>query len=269
MYRDLGEWDKGQNLMEHHAMQQKFTRRDVLNSASGLVAATALGGLINNDAVASEELSGHAQDELAHNQAFAPIDHVLRQAADSNTVAGVVALGATEKGVVYEGAFGKADMNAGSKISPDTVFWLLSMTKAITATACMQLIEHGKLQLDQPASQILPELSHRRCWTGSIQGDSQSFVRPNARSPYDTCSPIPRALRTLSGVKASPNTRRLPECRILLIPETGHSPRRWSSIRAIVGNMGSAWIGPVSLWRLSATSHLKSIFGKTFSLRSA
>jgi len=58
MYRDLGEWDKGQNLMEHDAMQHKFTRRDVLNSASGLVAATALGGLINNGAVASEELPG-------------------------------------------------------------------------------------------------------------------------------------------------------------------------------------------------------------------
>jgi hypothetical protein len=43
---------------------QKFTRRDVLNSASGLVAATALGGLIDNGAVASEGLPGHAQDKL-------------------------------------------------------------------------------------------------------------------------------------------------------------------------------------------------------------
>jgi CubicO group peptidase (beta-lactamase class C family) len=143
--------------MEHDAMQHKFTRRDAL-SASGLVAAAALGGLIANDAVASEELPGHAFDDLTSNRAFAPIDHVLRQAADSKTVAGVVAMGATEKGVVYEGAFGKADINTGSKISPDTVFWLLSMTKAITAAACMQLIEQGKLQLDQLASQILPEL---------------------------------------------------------------------------------------------------------------
>src|SRR4030088_2819869 len=121
--------------MEHHAMQHKFTRRDVLNSASGLVAATALGGLINNGAVASEELPGHAQDELTRNQAFAPIDHVLRQAADSKTVAGVVALGATEKGVVYEGAFGKADINAGSKSLPDTVFSLLFLTKENNAPA--------------------------------------------------------------------------------------------------------------------------------------
>src|SRR5258706_228635 len=85
------------NLLEHNAMQQKFPRREVLNSASGLVAATALGGLIDNGAVASEELPGQAQEKLNHNQAFAPIDQVLRQAADSKTVAGVVALGATEK----------------------------------------------------------------------------------------------------------------------------------------------------------------------------
>src|ERR1700730_9729612 len=128
-------------------MTLKLSRRDLMIGASGLVAATALGGLINNDAVASEELAGHAQDELTHNHAFAPIDHVLRQAADSKTVAGVVAWGATEKVLVYEATFGKADINAGSKISADTVFWLLSMTKAITATACMQLIEQGKLQL--------------------------------------------------------------------------------------------------------------------------
>jgi methyl acetate hydrolase len=162
--------------MEHDAMQHKFTRRDVLNSASGLVVATALGGLINNGAVASEELPGHAQEKLTHNQAFAPIDHVLRQAADGKTVAGVVALGATEKGVVYEGAFGKADMNAGSKISADTVFWLLSMTKAITATACMQLIEQGKLQLDQPASQILPELKSPQVLEGFDSGGGRSLA---------------------------------------------------------------------------------------------
>jgi CubicO group peptidase (beta-lactamase class C family) len=37
-------------------------------------------------------------------------------------------------------------------MSLDTVFWLLSMTKAVTATACMQLVEQGKLQLDDPVA---------------------------------------------------------------------------------------------------------------------
>ena len=64
-------------------------------------------------------------------------------------VPGVVAVGATDKGIVYEGAFGKVDMAKGQDITPDTVFWIASMTKAVTATACMQLVEQGKLQLDQ------------------------------------------------------------------------------------------------------------------------
>jgi CubicO group peptidase (beta-lactamase class C family) len=44
-------------------------------------------------------------------------------------------------------------------MTQDTVFWLLSMTKAITATACMQLVEQGKLSLDQPMSEVLPVLA--------------------------------------------------------------------------------------------------------------
>jgi CubicO group peptidase (beta-lactamase class C family) len=36
-------------------------------------------------------------------------------------------------------------MSDGPEMTPDTVFWLLSMTKAVTATACMQLVERGKL----------------------------------------------------------------------------------------------------------------------------
>ena len=41
----------------------------------------------------------------------------------------------------------------------DSVFWIASMTKAVTTTAAMQMVEQGKLKLDQPASEILPELA--------------------------------------------------------------------------------------------------------------
>ncbi|MDB5991654.1 MAG: Twin-arginine translocation pathway signal [Herbaspirillum sp.] len=139
-------------------MTQSFSRRDMLKSASGLLAATTLGGLLSNRAVAADATPGSVQDHYRHNPAFSPIDRTLQQAVDNKTVAGVVAMGATDKGLIYEGAFGKADIDAGTPMSMDNVFWMLSMTKAITATACMQLIEQGKMQLDQPASQILPEL---------------------------------------------------------------------------------------------------------------
>jgi methyl acetate hydrolase len=133
-------------------MTHKLSRRDLMIGASSAVGAAALGGLADRYTFASEAGS------LARSPAFAAIDRSLRQAVDNQTVAGVVALAATQKGTVYEGSFGGANMDTASAMSPDAVFWLLSMTKGITAAACMQLIERDKLQLDQLAGEILPEL---------------------------------------------------------------------------------------------------------------
>ncbi|WP_050478309.1 serine hydrolase domain-containing protein [Herbaspirillum rhizosphaerae] len=138
-------------------MTHNLSRRSMLKGASGLLAATTLGGLLSGRA-AAQNAPQAVRDNYVPDQAFAAIDRVLEQAVDNKTVAGVVAMGATDKRMIYEGAFGKADVDAGTPISMDSVFWMLSMTKAITATACMQLIEQGRLKLDQPAGEILPEL---------------------------------------------------------------------------------------------------------------
>ncbi|MET1028120.1 MAG: serine hydrolase domain-containing protein [Dongiaceae bacterium] len=114
------------------------------------------------------------------NSSFGAIDQVLGQAVANKAVVGVVALGATEKGIVYEGSFGKRDAVKGPDMSPDTVFWIASMTKAITATACMQLIEQGKIRLDQLASEILPELAAPKVLEG-FDAAGQPQLRPAKR----------------------------------------------------------------------------------------
>jgi methyl acetate hydrolase len=90
---------------------------------------------------------------------FAVIDAALGEAVTNGAVLGVVAMGATPEGIVYDGAFGKANVETGAPMRDDTVFWLLSMTKAFTATAAMQLIEQGRMRLGQPAAEILPQLA--------------------------------------------------------------------------------------------------------------
>jgi len=156
---------------EAPAMAPKLSRRNLLIGASGALAATALGGLGGRFALASEPRS------LARNSAFAAIDQLFQQAVASKTVAGVVAIGATQHGIVYEASIGSANIDTGSAMSPDTVFWLLSMTKAITAAACMQLIEQGKLRLDQAASEILPELKSPQVLEG-FDAAGQPKLRP-------------------------------------------------------------------------------------------
>jgi methyl acetate hydrolase len=88
----------------------------------------------------------------------ARIDGVLRQAVDAKEVPGVVAMAATDKGRLYEGAFGTRALDNGPAMTLDTVFRIASMTKAITSVAAMQLVEQGKLTLDDPVPNIDPAL---------------------------------------------------------------------------------------------------------------
>jgi methyl acetate hydrolase len=80
------------------------------------------------------------------------IDAAFHQAVESKAMPGIVAMAATDKGVVYEGAFGKRELGKDAPMTLDTVVWIASMTKAITASAAMQLVERGKLDLELPVS---------------------------------------------------------------------------------------------------------------------
>jgi methyl acetate hydrolase len=112
---------------------------------------------------------------------LAAIDRLLSQAVESGSMPGIVAVAATDRGVLYEGAFGTREVGADAPMTLDTVVWIASMTKAITATAAMQLVERGKLGLDQPAAQILPELAGIRVLEG-FDRDGQPRLRPPKRS---------------------------------------------------------------------------------------
>jgi methyl acetate hydrolase len=97
-------------------------------------------------------LSGNAQQS-------ASVDAALGGAVERKEVAGVVAMAADAKGVIYQGAFGMADIAEARPLKIDSLFRIASMTKAITSVAAMQLIEQGRLALDDPAEKYLPQLA--------------------------------------------------------------------------------------------------------------
>src|SRR5882672_7459758 len=128
-------------------MTSPYSRRDMLKGTAAIAAAAAVGHV--------------APPRRAHAQAGrgARIDGLLKQAVDAKEVPGVVAMAATDKGVLYEGAFGTRDLAQGPAMTLDTVFRIASMTKAVTCTAAMQLVEQGRLKLDEPVPSIDPALS--------------------------------------------------------------------------------------------------------------
>ncbi len=108
------------------------------------------------------------------------IDRVLATAIDRGDVPGVVAMAATADGVVYEGAFGRRVLPGGAAMTTDSVFWIASMTKAITSTAAMQLVEQGRLSLDGPIADVLPELAAAQVLEG-FDAAGEPLLRPAAR----------------------------------------------------------------------------------------
>src|SRR5437660_8826032 len=124
------------------------TRREFLRTTAAVSATAAFGAMI-----------GRAAAQGGAAQSRAQIDAVLRRAVEAKEVPGVVAMAANDKGVIYEGAFGTRDLAKGPDMTLDTIFRLASMTKAVTSVAAMQLVEQGRLELDQPIGNVLPELA--------------------------------------------------------------------------------------------------------------
>ena len=90
---------------------------------------------------------------------FAAIDAVMKQAVDAGTVPGAVVVIGHKGQVVYKKAFGSRSLEPTKEpMTVDTVFDMASLTKPIaTATSVMTLIEKGKIRLNDPVSQYIPE----------------------------------------------------------------------------------------------------------------
>jgi len=108
-------------------------------------------------------------------------DAMLERAVDAGEVPGVVALAADGDGVVYQGAFGKREIAKEPDMTLDTVFWIASMTKAVTSVAAMQLVEQGRLHLDEAMGSRFTELASPQVLEG-FDAEGTPRLRP-ARRP--------------------------------------------------------------------------------------
>jgi CubicO group peptidase (beta-lactamase class C family) len=94
------------------------------------------------------------------------IGPAMEEAIRAKQAAGIVTLILQNGKVVHHGAAGMADIQKGRRMEKDALFWIASMTKSVNATAIMVLVDEGKLDLDAPAAQWLPELGKMKLASG-------------------------------------------------------------------------------------------------------
>jgi CubicO group peptidase (beta-lactamase class C family) len=90
----------------------------------------------------------------------------MRAYTDSGKLGGVLVAVARRGKLAYLETFGAADIEQRTPLSGEAVFRIYSMTKPVTAVAVLQLVERGKLRLDEPVSAYVPAFAHVRVYAG-------------------------------------------------------------------------------------------------------
>ena len=88
-----------------------------------------------------------------------PLGDILEAGVEGGRIPGVIAIASSSDREIFQGAAGTRDLSDGTPMTVDTIVRIASLTKAITSAAVMQLIESGKIGLDDPASEYLPRLA--------------------------------------------------------------------------------------------------------------
>lgn len=140
-----------------------------------------IAGMVFTIGVGVAALAGTASAQQS--PGAAALDTGLRAAIERKDVPGVVALVTNKDRVLYQGAFGVADVATGRPLAMDAMFRIASMTKPVTSIALMQLIEQGKLTLDDPAEKYLPELANQQVIENFDAATGNYQLRPAASKP--------------------------------------------------------------------------------------
>jgi methyl acetate hydrolase len=139
-----------------------ISRRQAVKTAGWLTATLPIiaAPIIAAPIIAPRRVFAATGDAPHRNQpALSGIDTAFRNATGAAHIPGVVAMAAVGDDILYEGVFGSRHLGEGQAMSRDTVFRIASMIKVITSVAAMQLVEQGRIKLDEPVPGIDPLLA--------------------------------------------------------------------------------------------------------------
>ena len=98
------------------------------------------------------------------------LDAIVKETYANENEPGAAVLVVVDGKPVLRKGYGVADMESGAKITPEHVFRIGSVTKQFTAVAILQLVEQGKVKLDDPITKYVPDFDTRGKTITSIEG---------------------------------------------------------------------------------------------------
>lgn len=162
------------------------------------------------------------------------IDRILREAVNEGTVPGIAAMVAGPSNIYYCGTFGKKNVTTEDPITRDTIYKVSSWTKAVTTTGLMQLVERGRIEIDQPVASIIPLFKDIQVLEGFDGGT------PRLRPPRREVTIAHLATHT-SGLAYDFWSDRLLQYKSLTGAPTGLVGRKESLLSPLMFEPGTEW----------------------------
>jgi CubicO group peptidase (beta-lactamase class C family) len=143
-----------------------------------------------------------AGQSLAQDKSAPPpivnVSQAMEKFVASKEVAGVVTLIADAKGILHKHATGMADIEQQKPIAEDSIFWIASMSKPVTGVCVMILVDEGKLKLEDPVSQYIPEMSNLKLEDGTAATITLRHLLTHTSGMAELPGPEAYASRTLA-----------------------------------------------------------------------
>jgi CubicO group peptidase (beta-lactamase class C family) len=122
----------------------------------------------------------------------------MQAMVDQNEVAGAVTVVVAKDRVLHLECTGLADVASKRPMTPDSLFWIASMTKPITGTAILMLQDEGKLNVNDPVAKYLPEFANLKTPSGKPANLTITQILTHTSGLGEASGPAAQAAKTLA-----------------------------------------------------------------------
>ena len=126
------------------------------------------------------------------------IGDVMQEQIAKNEIAGAVTMVVTKDRILHLETTGYADVAAKKPMAADSVFWIASMTKPITATAVLMLQDEGKLNVTDPVAKYIPEFANLKTPSGKPANLTIKQIMTHTSGLGEASGPAAQQAKTLA-----------------------------------------------------------------------
>jgi CubicO group peptidase (beta-lactamase class C family) len=139
-----------------------------------------------------------AVSALAEAPKLPGVGSMIQEMISKNEISGAVTAVVTKDKAVHFECTGFADIATKKPMTPDTLFWIASMTKPITGTAILMLQDEGKLNVSDPVAKYLPEFANLKTPSGKPANLTITQILTHTSGLGEASGPAEQQAQTLA-----------------------------------------------------------------------